>query len=187
MSEVLARWYVLRVKARHERIAAEELRREGFDPFVPTYTDIRQWSDRVKRIELLLIPGYVFCRFLLENRIAILKTPGVTSIVSFGDQPASVSDEEMSWLRSIVASGLPARPCSYLQAGDRVRIEKGCLEGVSGILVCEKTSWRVVVSLQLLQRSVSVEMDRTMISAIKIPDVSDDSRDANTSVAHITQ
>ena len=167
MSEVPERWYVLRVKRRHERIVAEELRRENLDPFVATYVDLRKWSDRVKRIEVPLFPGYVFCRFSLEQRIAVLKKPGVTSIVSFGDQPASVPDEEISAVRSIVASGLPARPCPYLQAGDPVKIEKGCLAGVSGVLVCEKTGWRVVVSITLLQRSVSVELDRAMISAVE--------------------
>ena len=171
MSEAPTCWYVLRVKPRHEKIVEDELRRDDFDPFVPTYTDFRRWSDRTKRIEALLFPGYVFCRFSLEHRLSVLKKPGVASILSFGDQPASVPDDEISAVRSVVASGLPARPCSFLQAGDRVRIQKGCLAGVSGVLVSEKASWRVIVSITLLQRAVSVELDRAMISALDNPEV----------------
>lgn len=158
-------WHVLRVKPRHEKVTGEALRLSGFEPFVPTSTELRQWSDRKKAVEVQLFPGYVFCRFHHDHQLQVLKIPGVVSIVSFSKIPAAVPDEEIDAIRTIVASGLPARPGQYLRTGDMVTVEEGCLAGVSGILLREKTSVRVVVNITLLQRSVAVELDRTMVSA----------------------
>ena len=158
-------WHVLKVKPRHERIIADTLSANGFEPFVPITTETRVWSDRVKKVGVQLFPGYVFCRFVREQRTAVLRTPGVLSVVSFGKYPAVVPDEEVEAVRSVVRSGLPARTRPYVQLGDRVTVEQGCLAGVSGLLVREKGTWRVVVSVTILQRSVEVEIDRSMISS----------------------
>ena len=104
-----------------------------------------------------------------------MKTPGVMSIVSFGDAPASVPDKEIAALRSVIASGLPTRSWPFLHVGDRVIIEGGCLEGVSGILLRDKGTFRVAVNITILQRSVTVELDRALISAIKPPFVGSNS------------
>ncbi len=159
-------WYALTVKPRHEKAAAQHLAGKQLETFLPLYRSLRRWSDRKKIVELCLFPGYVFCRFGHEAKLEVLKVPSVTSIVGFGGQPAPVPDEEIQAIQVIVASGRRAGPWPYLSAGRRVRIERGPLAGLEGILVREKDAWRVVVSVELLRRSVAVEIDREMISPI---------------------
>ena len=167
------RWYALTVKPRHERAAAQNLRDKGLEEFSPAYRARRRWSDRIKDLELQLFPGYVFCRFTYPDRLRVLNTPSVTSVVSFGKLPAALDDAEIQALQAIVTSGFPARPWPYLRAGQQVRINESCLAGLTGTLVREKDLFRVVVNVELLQRSVAVEIDREFICAVKaMPHVS---------------
>ena len=160
-------WFALTAKPRHEKVVAENLRGKGLESFVPLYRARRQWTDRVQSVELPLFPGYVFCRFAYSSRMPVLNTPGVTSVVSFSDGPAPVADEEILRIRAILASGLRSQPWPYLRVGQRARIEWGSLAGLEGVLIREKDSLRVVVSVELLQRAVAVEIDREMICAVK--------------------
>jgi len=160
------RWYALTTKPRLEKATATHLRLKGFDELTPTYRTRRRWSDRIKEIEQQLFPGYVFCRFTYEQRMAVLTTPGVVSVVGFGKTPAAIDDAEIDSIRSIVKSGARTSPWPYLRAGQRVRIERGCLEGVAGTLVRENDSCRVVVNIEILQRAVAVEIDRDLVRAV---------------------
>lgn len=136
----------------------------GGEDFLPLYRSRRRWSDRLKEIELPLFAGYVFCRFAPEERVPVLRTPGVRSIVTFDGRPAPVSEEEVAAMRQAVGSGLPVQPWPFLRAGQPVRIERGPLSGLCGVLVRAKDSWRVVVSVELLQRSVAIEVDRDTLA-----------------------
>ncbi|HVN04232.1 MAG TPA: UpxY family transcription antiterminator [Bryobacteraceae bacterium] len=158
-------WFALTAKPRHEKSATRILSIRGLQPFLPVYRAQHQWSDRVKSIELPLFPGYIFCRFDYAHRWTVLSTPGVNSIIGFDQAPAPVPDAEIDRIQAIVASGLPARPWQYIQAGDAIRIHRGSLAGLEGVLVREKDTMRVVVSVGLLRRSVAVEIDRNMIGA----------------------
>lgn len=153
-------WYVAKVKPRHESVTSSWLRGRGLEVFNPVYRDVRRWSDRIKEIESPLFPGYVFCRFGFQQRMTILTTPSVTSIVSSGKRPAAVPDEEIAALEAIVASGRYAKPWPYTLVGHKVQVTRGCLAGLSGIVIREKSICRVVVNVDLLQRSVAVEIDR---------------------------
>jgi transcription antitermination factor NusG len=157
------RWFALAVKPRHEKIVAQSLRYRGLEDFLPLYNSRRRWSDRVKAVELPLFPGYVFCRFDYERRFPVLTTPGVSSIVGFAKLPTPVSEDEITAVRTILVSGLPAEPWPVVAVGQPIRVERGSLAGLQGILIREKDTLRVVVSLELLQRAVSVEIDRDMI------------------------
>lgn len=163
MQSAPARWFALTVKPQHERTAALALRLKGFEEFLPLYRARRQWSDRIKTLELPLFPGYVFCRFPVFRKAAVLGTPSVQGIVGFGGVLAPLEDAEIESIRAMVASGCPVGPWPYLRAGQRVRIQAGPLRGLEGVLVSLKDSWRVVVSLHLLQRSVAVEVERDVI------------------------
>ena len=162
-------WFAVTVRPQHEKAAAHGLERKGLEDFLPLYRDRRRWSDRVKELELPLFPGYVFCRFTLRQRAAVLATPGVRSIVGFGRTPAVVPQAEIEAIQAMVASGLPARPWPFLKVGQTVRIERGPLSGLEGILVQLKDAWRVVVSVPLLQRSVAVEIDRDVVGVTQRP------------------
>lgn len=160
-------WYALTTKPRCERTTARYLRLKGFEELAPACRIRRRWSDRFKEIEQQLFPGYLFCRFTPEQRLAVLTTPGVHSIVGFGKQPIAVDDSEIAAIRAIVDSGARAWPWPYLRIGQRIRIEAGCLQGVSGTLVRENDFCRVVVNIEILQRAVAVEIDRDLIGAVE--------------------
>ena len=153
-------WFALLVKSQHEKSVASALHGKGYEQFLPLYNVNRRWSDRIKQLALPLFPGYVFCRFDLNKRLGILVTPGVLQVIGAGKVPLPVDDREIEALRSIVKSGLQAEPWPFVRVGQRVRIERGSLEGVEGILLAIKRPYRLVVSVTLLQRSVAVELDQ---------------------------
>ncbi len=163
-SSSIAGWFALTVKPRHEKAAAQNLRHRGLEEFLPLYNARRQWSDRTQTVTMPLFPGYVFCRFSSREWLQVVNTPGVNSVVSFGRQPEPLSDGEIAAIQTMVASGLPLQPWPYIHAGDRVEITAGALEGVRGIAVREKGIDRVVVNVELLRRSVAVEIDRSLVA-----------------------
>jgi transcription antitermination factor NusG len=161
-------WYAIQVRSKLGSVAAATLRGKGYEEFLPLYRSRRQWSDRIKEVELPLFPGYLFCRFDVSDRLLpILTTPGVIGICG-GKTPASVLDEEVEAVRTILRSGLAAQPHPFLRVGSKVYIERGPLTGVEGIVSNTDKVYRLVVSISLLQRSVSVEIDRDW--ARPIPD-----------------
>lgn len=152
-------WYAVRVRSNHERIAADYLRHRGMEEFVPTFRMRKRWSDRVKSVECPLFGGYVFCRFDPREMVPVLSAPGVVNVVGFGNRPAPVPEEELDAVRRVLESGLPASPWPYLKSGDAIRIRSGPLKSLEGRLERVRDEWRVVVSVNLLQRSVAVEVD----------------------------
>jgi transcription antitermination factor NusG len=156
-------WYALNVKPQHEKAAAEQLRFKGLETYLPLYRTRRRWSDRVKTIELPLFSHYVFSQFDFEDRIGVLQTASILSIVSFGGVPCPLEARELEALKAIVGSGLPYSPWPLLRTGERVQICGGPLEGVEGILAREKSEFRVVVNMELLRRAVAVEVDRDLV------------------------
>jgi transcription antitermination factor NusG len=158
-----SQWFAVRTAAGREKAVASQLESKGYEKFLPLYRSNRQWSDRTKRLELPLFPGYLFCRFDFNQRLPILITPGVMLVVGYGKIPTPVGDGEIEALRRVIASGAAAEPHDYLSVGQRVRVREGPLAGVEGILLQVKNSWRIVLSVELLRRSVSVELDREAI------------------------
>jgi transcription antitermination factor NusG len=156
-------WYAVRVKSKFEKTVSTVFRHKGYTEFFPTYSETRQWSDRLKQIQKPLFPGYVFCRFDPVQRLPILMTPGVVGIAGFGKTPVAVEEYEIDALQTLMASGLTAEPWDYCNVGERVLIERGPLSGIEGIVVHHRGACRVVVSVTLLQRSVSAEIERTWI------------------------
>src|SRR5688572_29930986 len=137
MEEVLVQqqfWYAVRVRANHEHKTAYFLTSLGYDILHPTYRDRRQWSDRVKEVDIPLFSGYVFCHMDIQRRLPGKQAPGVVEIVGFGKTFLSIPDDEIAAVRAVISSPVFARPCPYLQVGERVRVEQGPLAGVEGIL-----------------------------------------------------
>lgn len=159
-----SQWFAVKTATGREKSVAVQLRLKGYEEFLPVYRSKRKWSDRVKELELPLFSGYLFCRFDFNQRLPILITPGVKLIVGLGKTPTPVSEGEIAALRRVVASGAAAEPHDYLSVGQRVRIREGSLAGLEGILVEAKNSWRMVLSVELLRRSVAVEVDRAALA-----------------------
>jgi transcription antitermination factor NusG len=156
-------WYAIRARTKFERFVAESLIGKGYEVYLPLYRSRRRWSDRIKELDLVLFPGYLFCRFDVNNRLPILKTPSVVSIIGKGKEPIPISQSEIEAIRTIVSSGLPVLPWPQLAVGSRVLIEQGPLQGVEGVALDVKKKFRLFVSVSLLQRSVSVEIDRDWV------------------------
>jgi transcription antitermination factor NusG len=159
------RWYAVRTRSRFEAVTAAALRDKGFVEFLPIGRSRRQWSDRVKELDLPLFPGYVFCRFSARDRYPVLDSPGVVHIVSAGTRLIPIEDREIEGVRTICAAGVPAFAWTEGVAGQRLMIVRGPLKGVEGTLVSVKDQYRLVVSISILQRSVSAELERDWITA----------------------
>ncbi|MEW5976909.1 MAG: UpxY family transcription antiterminator [Acidobacteriota bacterium] len=166
-------WFALYVRVNHEIKVASALRGKGFEEFLPLLRSKRRWSDRIKAITAPLFPGYVFCRLDLNNRLPVLITPGVRSIVGNGSVPVPVDEQEIDSLKLIEASRLSAEPCPYLGVGQKVRIDQGSLQGLEGLVMAAGKPYRVVVSVTLLRRSVAVEIDEAWVSPMPTSSLAD--------------
>jgi transcription antitermination factor NusG len=153
-------WYALRIGSKLRRSISATVCGKGYEIYEPVYRSLRQWSDRAKPVDVPLFPGYLFCRLDIRNRLPILTVPGVIGFVGVGKKPAPVDEEEIETIKAIVASGLAVEPWPFLERGAKVYIERGPLAGVEGIITDTNKGYRLVVSVSLLQRSVSVEIDR---------------------------
>ena len=159
-------WFAVRVKSRCEKVVAAMAQNRGFEEFLPHYHCRNRWSDRVKSVELPLFPGYLFCRLNPEHRLPLLTIPGVLHIVGIGKTPVPVEDAEVAAIQSAVRSGLAVEPWSYLEVGQRVRLEDGPLVGLEGILIEAEQKQRLVVSVTLLGRSVAVAIERHWVTPV---------------------
>jgi transcription antitermination factor NusG len=153
-------WFALQVKPRHEFVTARLLKSKGCDEFVPSYRLRRNWTDRIKEVDVPLFTGYVFCRFDAQVRWPILSTQGVIRVVGNSHGPQPIPDHEIESIRTVMTSGLNPRPCEYLKAGDRVRIARGPLSGVEGTMICMHNRRQLILSVELVQGSVVVDVDQ---------------------------
>ncbi len=151
-------WFALTVTSQHEKTVSQALDQKGFEVLLPYWRARRQWSDRIKEVELPLFPGYVLCRFDGTRRAPILQTPGVRSIVGFGNGPTALGAEEVASLKTLMASGRPLEPWTF-QPDRPVRLTAGPFRGCTGTVIKALGCWRLVVSLELLRRAVAVEID----------------------------
>jgi transcriptional antiterminator NusG len=162
------RWYALQVRTRWESSTAALLSGKGYQTFFPTYTTDKRWRCGMsKGASAALFPGYVFCQFDPLVRLPVLVTPGVIAVVGRGRLPVPVEDSEIDAIQKVVSSGHRAEPWPYLEVGQQVRIQDGALSGVEGILTNFKGSYRLVVSVALLCRSVSLEIERSAVCPIQ--------------------
>ena len=158
MSAFSHEWYAIRVKSRCEKMVSDQLEQKGYEQFLPMYWSRRLWSDRVKVLQLPLFAGYLFCRFDIEKRLAILRTPGVVNIVGKGRVAVPVDPQQLEDVRLAVTSGQNVKPWTSLEVGQRVRVELGPLRGVVGTLVRYKNESQLILRVDLMQRAMAVEV-----------------------------
>jgi transcription antitermination factor NusG len=154
-----APWWAIYTRHQHEKVIAEMLESKGFDVFLPLYESERQWKDRIKKLTLPLFPCYVFVQGSLDRRLQVVTTPGVHMILSHGETVAMIPDDEIQAIRKTVEGQCRVEPHPFLKCGERVRVIRGSLEGLEGILVRKKNQCRLVLSVDMLARSVGVEID----------------------------
>jgi transcription antitermination factor NusG len=152
-------WYALYTMPRHEKRVALQLGRHSIDYFLPLYETVHRWKNKRARLELPLFPSYLFVRIPREGRVEVLQLPGVHYLVNIDGKPIAISDREIQVLQIIVSSRLRVAAQPYLAIGRRVRVKAGPLQGSEGILVRHKNNFRVVLSMDLIMRSVAVDVD----------------------------
>jgi transcription antitermination factor NusG len=159
-------WYAAYTRANHERRVADQLAERGVENFLPQYESVRKWKDRKIRLQMPLFPGYVFVHLSLQNRLRVLQVPGVACLVGFAGRPVAVSGEEFARIRGFLNKGFHTEPHPYLQAGRRVRVHSGPLEGMEGIVVRRKNGSRLVISLELIQRAIAVDVEAADVAPL---------------------
>lgn len=155
-----ASWYAVYTAPRHEKKVADQVTRHGICCFLPLYRSMRRWKDRRKEVALILFPGYVFVRMALQDRLQVLQLPGAVRLVSFNGQPAVLPEVEIESLRTRLSSR-NIEPHPYVRVGRKVRVRSGPLQGLEGIIQRHNHHCRIIFSIHLLSRSVSVEVDES--------------------------
>lgn len=161
-------WWALYTRHQHEKTVAEMLSAKGLEVFLPLYVTRRRWKDRNKVLSLPLFPGYLFVQGGPDRRLQVLTTPGIHMILCNGDHPAIIPELEIEAIRRAVEGSYRIEPHPFLKCGDRVRVKRGALEGVEGVLVRKKNMCRLVLSVDLLERSVAVEIDASDVEPVRV-------------------
>lgn len=159
------RWFALSVAPRHEKTVSCQLEHKGYETFLPLYRRQHQYGRRTREFELPLFPGYLFCRTDPVNRLPVLTTPGVFRFLGAGKAPSPIADDEIGAIQIAARVGLRMEPHSYWAKGQKVRIAKGPLTGLEGMVVDSNKPLRLVLSITLIQRSVLVEIEADCVVA----------------------
>ncbi len=154
-----ASWWAIYTRHQHEKSVEEMLTAKGFEVFLPLYESVRRWKDRKKLLSLPLFPCYVFVKGGMDRRLPVLTTPGVYMILTRGEHVATIPEGEIEAIRRTVEGPFRVEPHPFLRVGERVRVVRGSLEGVEGILTRKKNLYRLVLSVEMLAQSVAVEID----------------------------
>ena len=155
------RWFAIHTRARHEKRVTAHLQGEGVAAYLPLFAQRRRWSDRNKTIHAPLFPCYTFIRLATcrEERLTVLRTPGVLGFVGIRGVGLPIPDKEIEDIQTLLAHNITCALYPFLSVGQRVRIRGGCLDGVEGVLVGKNSDQSLIVSVELIQRSVKVRID----------------------------
>jgi transcription antitermination factor NusG len=176
--------FVLMVKFRHEKAILSALSGKGYESYLPLARQIHIYSGRVRSADVPLFPTYVFARFDPLHRLPILMTPGVFGIVGNRDGPLAVDEEEFRSIRLLGNSRLHPEHAPFGQRGDPVLVIAGPLAGATGTLLSVKNRQRLILSITLLQRSLSVEVDASAVQRLKSPEGASSARTLEVSILH---
>ena len=161
----MAYWAAAQLQPKRDQLALHCLKLFGFETYAPRLRDQRTIRGCKVIKTPLLFPGYVFVCMALRDRLQVQQVPGVAHLVGFDGTPAALPDEEIQALRASLESGVRAEPHPYLNVGRRVRLKSGPLAGLQGILLRRRANFRVVISIELIQRSVAVDADVSDVEA----------------------
>jgi len=164
------RWYAVYTRSRHEKRIREQLDSQSLESFLPLYEEVHRWKDRRMLVRLPIFPGYLFVRIALsEHRRAVVTMPGVVNLVGIPGCPTPIEDHEIEALRTCSAQGQSMVPHPYLTVGRRVRVSRGPLADMEGILVRRKGKSRLILSIKLIARAVAVEVEAGDVIPVPLP------------------
>jgi transcription antitermination factor NusG len=153
-----ARWYAVSTRSRQEKTAASMLENLEVGHFLPLIEEERQWSDRKQKVTLPLFPGYLFVQIARSNelQLRVLKVPGIVNFIGNQGGPLAIPESEIESIRTALVHGYRCSPHPFLKAGDRVRVVRGALAGIEGTLIRCGVQTKIVISVEMIQRSVSI-------------------------------
>ena len=154
-------WFAVQTRPRHEKKVNSELREKGIRSFLPLHLERRRWSDRYQWVELPMFSQYLFVKMLpsAESRLRVLQTAGIVQFVGTTVCGTPIPDEQIESLHAIVAHRIHATSHEFLRVGEKVRIRGGVLDGIEGILSSIRNDKSLVVSVDLIQKSVAIQID----------------------------
>src|SRR5665213_4560732 len=164
-------WYAVSTRSRQEKVAASMLESFGIENFLPLAMERRQWSDRKQVVNVPLFPGYLFVRIpmLHELQLRVLKVPGVVRFIGNQSGPQAIPNAEIEGVQTVLSHRIPCIPCSIPRVGDRVRISRGVLAGIEGTFVRSGSDTRLVISVEMIQQSISVQVDASDVEPVFRP------------------
>ena len=163
---MIIHWYAVRTRSRHEKAVRDQLAARAVEPFLPLWTRWSRWKDRRKQISTPLFPGYCFARFPLDQKLQVLKTPGVVEIIGTNGIIEPVPEAEIEAVRTLVDGPLRYDPCPFLEAGMEVEVVRGPLMGVRGRLLRKDRTARLVISVTMIRQAASVEIEAADVTAV---------------------
>lgn len=160
-----SRWFALYTRSRHEKVVHRELAKKGIESFLPLRRITRHWSDRKKIIEDPLFQGYLFVRTSWTDRLRVLNTVGAVHFVGAhpGRTAPEIPEKELEAVRRFIEEDVKVDPFPYLKEGRRVYVRSGPFRGVEGFILYKNKQCRLVISLDLLMQSVSIEIDQACV------------------------
>jgi transcription antitermination factor NusG len=159
-------WWAVYTRHQHEKTVAKMLSGKGLDVFLPLYESTRHWKDRNKQLSLPLFPCYLFVRGGHDRRLQVVTTPGVHMVLTNGERIAMVPEAEIRAIRMAVEAAVHVVPHPFLKCGQRVRVKRGPLEGVEGILARKGNQDRLILSVEMLAQSVGVEIGASDVEPV---------------------
>jgi transcription antitermination factor NusG len=164
--EFAPQWFAAYTLPNHEKRVARQFSERSIPHYLPLYSSVRRWKDRKMLLDLPLFPGYVFAQMSLLDRVKVIQVPSLVRLVGFGGRPAALPECDLTAIQICLSQRLRIEPHPVLQTGQRVRIVRGALEGIEGILVRNKRISRLVLSVDLIMQAVAIEVDAADVQPV---------------------
>jgi transcription termination/antitermination protein NusG len=154
-------WYAIRTRSRHEKVVAKQLDGLGVENFLPLVTHVHRWVNGPRQVELPLFPGYTFVRLVYspDQRVRVLRTHGVVDFVGTQGRGTPIPDKQIEDVKVLLSRKVPFKNTASLQVGQKVRVRGGAIDGVEGILVAKRGKRQLVIFIEPLQRSLSIDVE----------------------------
>ena len=160
------KWLAVYTKPRHEKAVEKEFQKKGFEVYLPMLKERRKWSDRKKWVEFPMFRSYVFVRTKIKNTLFVLQTSGVVKVIKFGEEVAVVRNESIEAIKLMIEGGYNPEPLNYFIKGDPVEVKGGSLKGLVGEVIRLDKNDRLVVRVDAIQHSISIQIDRGFLKPI---------------------
>ena len=165
-SEQNKKWIAVYTKPRHEKTVEKELLKKEFEVYLPLLKQRRKWSDRKKWVEFPLFRSYIFVKTEIKNALFVLQTLGVVKVVKFGGEVAVIQNDSIQAIKLMIEGGYSPEATDYFVKGDPVEVKDGPLKGLVGEVIRVDNHDRLVVRVDAIQHSVSVQINRAFLKSV---------------------